>query len=212
MPMMILSSWDDGTIEDLKLVDLLKKYDIVAMFYFPVYPGLANGRKGRKSLDKEQRQTIAKDFDIGSHTLTHPLLTRIDPSIARTEIENSKLMLQDEFGREVDFFAYPRGYANPELQMMVKEAGYKGARSTIVGRIHPSENPYFEETTVHVGCNRKEYAGKKWLDYALDMLDQAIKTPNSVYHLFGHSWEIEKNDGWYDLEKLLKEINERPHS
>ncbi len=205
--MRVTSSWDDGTKEDLRLAELLKQYRIEAIFYFPFYGVLANERVGRTSLSAEERQQIAKDFTIGSHTLTHPLLTRVNPTQAKAEIEYSRVALQDEFGQPIDSFCYPRGYANPELQMMVKDAGYKDARSTLVGYIMESENPYFTQTAVHVGCNRKEYGGQSWLDYAKNLLDEAIKTPDSVYHMFGHSWELTKNDGWHDLEELLKEVS-----
>lgn len=210
--MKIMASFDDGTVEDIRLAELLDKYDIYAIFYFPVYGEIVNEKQGRTSLSKGQRKTIAKSFEIGSHTLTHPKLTRIRPAIAWSEISHSRKYLQDEFGQDVESFAYPRGYANPELQVMVKEAGYTNARSTLVGYIHESENPFFTQTTVHVGYNRKEYAGKTWLEYAKHMLNQALKTPDSVYHLFGHSWEIDKNDGWYDLEELFKELHASTHS
>lgn len=206
--MKIISSWDDGTQEDIRLAELLNKYNMDATFYFPVYYELANERHHteRKSLTPEERQAIAKEFTIGSHTLTHPLLTRISSKIAWAEINHSRLMLRSEFNQPIDSFCYPRGYSNPELQMMVKEAGYKDARSTVVGYIHESENPYFTQTTVHAGCNRKEYGGMSWLEYAYKMLYEAIRTKDSVFHVFGHSWELTKNDGWHDLEQLFEQI------
>lgn len=210
--MKILASFDDGTVEDLRVADLLNKYEIPAIFYFPVYPEVVNERHGRKSLNNEQRHEVANLFEIGSHTLTHPLLTRVATSLAAHEIEVSRKLLQEEFGQDINSFCYPRGYSNPELQMMVKLAGYTSARSTLVGHIHESENPYFIQTTVHVACNRKEYGGMQWLDYAKKMLDEAIKTPGSIYYLFGHSWEINQNEGWHDFEDLLKDINENTSS
>lgn len=199
--MRIKASWDDGAKDDLRIADLMSKYNIPTIFYFSALP---TGDK--EYLSPDQRRQIAKDFEIGSHTMTHPLLTRIDPERARWEIEESRERLAEEFDQDILSFCYPRGYANPELQQMVVEAGYKSGRSTLVGYIHESENPYFEQTTVHVGCDRKEYAGKDWFEYACHMLDEAIKTPDSVYHLWGHSWEVTKYDGWHSLEKLLERL------
>lgn len=204
--MKILASFDDACIEDLYVAELMEKYKIPAIFYFPVYPELCNERKGRQSLTLEEQQQIADKFEIGSHTLTHPLLTRIKPGIARTEITNSRLMLQDRFKQDITSFAYPRGYSNPELQVMVQEAGYTNARSTVVGYIHPSENSFFTQTTVHVGCNRKEYGGQSWYEYALYMYGEARKIKNSVFHFFGHGWELEKNNAWDEFEMLLQVI------
>lgn len=200
--MKIKSSWDDGSIEDVKLSKLMAKYGIETTFYWPV---MTQSDKFM-TLSPTQRKNIAKKFEIGSHTITHPLLTRIDVEQARAEIEESREALASEFDQDILKFCYPRGYSNPEIQQMVVEAGYESARSTLVGYIHESENTFFEQTTVHVGCDRKEYAGLPWLDYALKMLEQARKTPNSVFHFWGHGWEITKNNAWGDLETLLENL------
>lgn len=210
--MVVKTSWDDGTIQDIRIAELCGKYDLEAIFYFPVYPERVNEVKGRQSLTKGQRQAIALDNEIGSHTLTHPLLTRIPETAANHEIVVSKEMLEDEFGKPVKSFCYPRGYANAKIQRHVEEAGYTNARSTLVGYIHKSENPFFEQTTVHVGCDRKEYGGVPWLEYGLNLLDEAVRTPGSVYSIFGHSWELEQNSGWFDLEILLKAVHGNTHS
>lgn len=209
--MKIMWSFDDGTIDDLRAAELLDKYDQYGIFYFTVMPHTHNEKKGRPSLSPKDRRDIAKRFEIGSHTCTHPLLTRIEPRKAKQEIEDSKYMLEQEFDINITSFAYPRGYANPEIQTAVKDAGYSNARSTLVGYIHPSENPFFTQTTVHM-ADRKEYGGHKWLDYATNLLEEAIKTPESVYHVWGHSYEITEQDGWHDFEELLKRVNESTHT
>jgi len=199
--MKLLSSWDDCSLEDLKLADLVSRYEIETVFYWPVRP-----QTHFKTLSPQQRQQIAKSFEIGSHTITHPLLTRVDIEQARTEIEQSREMLADELNQDILKFCYPRGYSNPEIQQIVVESGYESARSTLVGYIHQTENPYFEQTAVHIGCDRKEYAGLGWFEYALFMLEEAKQIPDSVFHFWGHGWELSKNNAWADFEKLLEII------
>jgi peptidoglycan/xylan/chitin deacetylase (PgdA/CDA1 family) len=201
----IQASFDDGTIEDLYLAELMQKYEIPTIFYWPVYPERVNEIKGRDSLTMTDMKIIAQQFEVGSHTLTHPLLTRIADHLAWAEIDYSRKMLQDRFGQEIKSFAYPRGYANSTLQLMVKEAGYSDARSTLVGYIHDSENAYFTQTTLHI-APRKEYGGLSWLEYGRRMLKQARKTKDSVFHLWAHGWEIEKNHDWDDFELFIKEL------
>jgi len=211
--MKILFSFDDASVEDMEIAELMVKYKFIedTVFYFPVSPSVVNERKGRQSLSKKHQHEIAELFEIGSHTITHPLLTRISTSSAKTEILDSRKMLKTEFGQSINKFCYPRGYANPEIQTLVKEAGYKNARSTLVGYIHQSENPYFEQTTAHVGCDRKEYGGQHWFSYAKTMLAEARNTPDSIYHLWGHGYELKAYPkGLYLFEELLKELqNER---
>jgi Polysaccharide deacetylase. len=39
---------------------------------------------------------VKEGVEIGSHTLTHPFLTKIPPAEARREIEDSKKLLEDK--------------------------------------------------------------------------------------------------------------------
>lgn len=204
--MKIKASFDDATIQDIRLAELMKKYDIETIFYWPVKPELCNEPIGRVSLQPHHMDQISQEFEIGSHTISHPLLTRIPIEDARTEIIESRQMLQDRFGQDIESFCYPRGYSNPEIQEAVVEAGYSSARSTLIGYVHETENPYFEQTALHVACDRKEYAGLSWLEYGHKILEIARQVPDSVFHFFGHSWEIDKNNAWDDLESLLKEL------
>lgn len=206
--MKIVCSFDDASVQDLEIAHFLLEYGFEAntTFYFPAMPSLVNEPFGRKSLTIHEQQNIASEFEIGSHTVTHQLLTRIPIENARHEIFESKDILEQKFGSPITKFCYPRGYANPEIQSLVSEAGYESARSTLVGYIHESENRFFEQTAVHIGCDRKEYGGKGWFDYALYMLDEARSIPNSVYHLWGHGWEIDKNGATEDFVRLLKQL------
>lgn len=195
--MRVVASFDDATKEDLILAEMMKSHGIPTIFYFPAKPLEVNEPHGRVSLTPEERQQVAKDHEIGSHTVTHPLLTRVDDNTVWHEIYDSRLALQEEFGQEITAFCYPRGYANPLIQCMVKESLYTHARGVTVGYLDESENPFYEQTTVHVGCDRKEYAGRNWYEFAQDMIQQA--DDNSVFHLWGHSWELAKDVHNFDL-------------
>ena len=78
-----ITSWDDGRYQDFRLAELLKKYEIPAIFYIPV----------NCEIDKDGILKLAKDFEIGSHTLTHALLTRISLDNAEREIKGGKEIL-----------------------------------------------------------------------------------------------------------------------
>lgn len=74
---------------------------------------------------------------IGSHTLTHPILTQVPRATAFWEIGESKRLLESKIGRTVDFFAYPNGGwedFDHEIVAMVKESGYRAACTTISSR------------------------------------------------------------------------------
>lgn len=76
---------------------------------------------------------LAAGHDIGSHTLTHPFLTKLPIARAREEITASRKELEDLFGRPVRHFCYPYGDWNPAVRDLVEEAGYSTACTTEPG-------------------------------------------------------------------------------
>lgn len=203
--MKIISSWDDGSVHDIKLAELLIKYDIPATFYIPWdLEKSKNVSRVGKFLTKDQCKELGEKFTIGSHTVTHSHLTKIPLAAASTEILDSKKYWEDFLGKPVTSLCYPRGYSNVIIRQMVKNSGYTDARNTIIGQLSPGNDPYQTPTTVHIGIDRIEYRQVSWEIFARQMLKKADE--NSVYHMFGHSWEIEKYGDWDNLETLLKEL------
>ena len=83
---------------------------------------------------------LAAGHQIGSHTLTHPYLTRLSPVQAREEITASKKKLEDLFGVVVNHFCYPYGDWNGPTRDLVLEAGYRTACTTNFG-VNASDTP-----------------------------------------------------------------------
>lgn len=79
-------------------------------------------------------------FEIGSHSLTHPYLSKIDPKKAWEEIYTSKVILEDKLGTEIKAFCYPYGDYNQRIKDMVQRAGYSIAFTTRHGSFEESEN------------------------------------------------------------------------
>ena len=49
-----------------------------------------------------------------------------------------------------------------------------------------------------------------WANLAKNLFDYTLKN-GKIYHLFGHSWEIEKYGMWQELEEVFKYIAGRPN-
>jgi peptidoglycan/xylan/chitin deacetylase (PgdA/CDA1 family) len=92
---------------------------------------------GMMMSEAQIRALHAGGVEIGAHTQTHPILTRIDESAAAAEIRSSKQTLEDVIGAPVLTFAYPNGrpqrdYARRDVAL-VKAAGFRAAVSTAWG-------------------------------------------------------------------------------
>jgi len=85
---------------------------------------------------------LAAGNTIGSHTLTHPHLTRIPLAEAREQISASKKMLEDLFGVAVEDFCYPYGEENQAVRDLAAEAGYRTACTTAFDMNTPGVSPF----------------------------------------------------------------------
>ena len=87
------------------------------------------------------REWLAAGHDIGSHTLTHPFLTRLSTAQAREEVTASRKKLEDLFSRPILHFCYPYGDWNEAVRDLVAAAGYKTACTTDAGVNTAAESP-----------------------------------------------------------------------
>jgi len=88
------------------------------------------------------RQMVAAGVDMGAHTQSHPILTRIPLEQACDEVAGSKTRIEAEINRPVTAFAYPNGQPsdfNPALQAMLQQVGIKAAFTLVPGPTRPAE-------------------------------------------------------------------------
>lgn len=218
---LVTTSWDDGHQDDVRLAELLRAYDLPATFYISPFD---REFTARELLNKRQVRSLSKDFEIGAHTLTHPHLTKISPAEAKREITGSKTYLEDYLGKKVLSFCYPAGYYNEEIIPMVQQAGFRIARTTHRYALRIGNNPFTVPTTFHAynhlsdlhhlmmlsrGNLRRLYHYISWEYAAMDLFDTALET-GSVFHIWGHSWEIDYYHAWDKLERLFRHISRHP--
>jgi peptidoglycan/xylan/chitin deacetylase (PgdA/CDA1 family) len=80
---------------------------------------------------------------FGSHTISHPILSKSPEEKLKEEIEGSKKIIENKIKRAVSSFAYPVGRKqdfNDRVKAMVKEAGYQCALTTVFGVNEPGQD------------------------------------------------------------------------
>jgi len=221
----VTTSWDDGDVLDVKLASILDKYGVKGTFY------IAPGKQNR--LADNEIIAISSKHEIGAHTMDHPLLTEISAERAEKQITDSKNYLEKIMGKQIKMFAYPAGDFNALIVNIVKSHGFKGARTTKDWSFDLPENDFEMPTSLHVypyplrfgtssvrarlkplfhnlpkilRCRLSLRAVFSWQNLALAMFDRAYDE-GGVFHIWGHSWEINKYKMWEDLEKVLKYIS-----
>lgn len=127
---------DDGYLTGYSVAwPILNEFDYPFTMY--IYTDYVKGgpRTGGQSMSWEQLGEMRDaGVDIASHTLTHSALNaqkgRSDADYRewlRTELVDSKKMIEDKLGIEVTTIAYPYGLHNETVEEVAMEAGYEAA-------------------------------------------------------------------------------------
>ena len=89
----------------------------------------------------QAREMDANGVEIGSHTLTHPILTNVGDERLRRELSDSKSRLEEVLGRQVDQFCYPNGDNDERVRREVARAGYRAAVTVESGLNQGGDDP-----------------------------------------------------------------------
>ncbi len=82
---------------------------------------------------------------IGSHTVSHPVLSRLPAQEALLEMTESRLRIEEAIGAPVRHLAYPFGappHAGPREMKLARAAGYATAVTTRVANIFPGSRDH----------------------------------------------------------------------
>ena len=145
----VVLTFDDGTATDLLVAaPLLKENGFGATYY--VVAGFLD-RRGYLSV-AELRELAGLGFEIGSHSMTHRLLSDLDPGALRHEIVDSKDRLQQHLGGPVQHFACPGGRVSRPAVRLAKDAGYLSMATSRAGLNDAGADPFqLRRIAIHRG-------------------------------------------------------------
>jgi len=221
----VTTSWDDGHVSDLRLAEMLDRYGFRGTFYVP----FRAVREPMLSL-AQMRELASGGMEIGGHTVTHPSMKGLGWERSVDEVRTCKSRLEEIVGRPVTSFCYPNGDLDRQAYEAVRQEGYRLARTTVNMRTSVGGDPWRMPTSVQFfphsaykrlrifGRNRDVAGLARWatrfgcaaeLDRLIDALfDEAIAR-GGVFHLWGHSWELDQYELWGPLERVLERLGGR---
>lgn len=222
----ITTSWDDGHLLDFRLAEMLGAHNLRATFYIP-------RQADTGTMSESQVRQLSGQFEIGAHTLNHVFLDRVSDEQARTEIRDSKKWVEDVTGKPCTIFCPPAGkFAQKHLEM-VREAQYTGLRSVeffSFDRPRNARGLWIMPTTIQANPNGfLSYArniarrmalrnlwtyvryghSTNWESLTRSLL-AAFKDRGGVFHLWGHSWELQEHRQWARLAEILRILQTQP--
>jgi len=211
----ITFSYDDGTTQDIRLIEIFNKYGLKGTFNLN---SECLGKEGSLLCDekytinhtKVKREDVKHIYDgheVAVHTLTHPNLTKIeDDAEVLRQVEQDRINLSELVGYEVEGMAYPCGAPNCNervAQIIKNNTIIKYARTVDVTKsFEPYKDLYqYKGTLYHQGnWDILFETGKKFLELKTD-------TPKVLY-IWGHSFEFDiYPERWEIFEEFCKMIS-----
>jgi peptidoglycan/xylan/chitin deacetylase (PgdA/CDA1 family) len=215
----VTTSWDDNSYENQKVAKLLDEFGMIGTFYVNSYTDNFGRNLNQKHIKEMVLELANSNHEIGSHTVSHAILTKCENP--REEIEESKHQLEKLTQREVICFCYPNGAYNDGIKELVKDAGYMCARTCEYGGGGLPKDPYEWGITLHASNGSPRTTFKIWrqsgipfkslMDWEVraKLLFDLILNKGGIWHLWGHAWEIELHKDWEKLTRILRYVSGR---
>jgi peptidoglycan/xylan/chitin deacetylase (PgdA/CDA1 family) len=136
-------TFDDGYGDNyIYAYPVLKELGLPATI-FVIYNEVGRPQGNRLSWDEIKEMQASGLITIGSHTLgAQPLIDIKSEAGLRKQIIGSKKMLEKKLRTPVDTFCYVGGMFTPHIKELVKQAGYKYAVATGLGRRYSNQDVY----------------------------------------------------------------------
>jgi peptidoglycan/xylan/chitin deacetylase (PgdA/CDA1 family) len=95
----------------------------------------------------EAREMTGGGMEIGSHTHSHTVLSRLEPERQREELAKSRAIILEQLGTEAKVLAYPVGHKSSfsgQTQKIAQETGYRCAFSHHGGMNLPGKTAVYD--------------------------------------------------------------------
>lgn len=110
---------------------------------------------------QEISEMSSNNISFGSHTMSHPILSKMPVESAKEEILDSKSIIEEKTGLPVKHFAFPNGRAedfNEELKQYCQKIGFESVSTAIYGNNHIDKTDVFALKRLSPGKNMPIFA------------------------------------------------------
>ena len=184
-------SYDDGRLEDRRLVELFNRYGIRGTF------NLNGGLPRPERIPESEWVELYKGHEVACHTYHHPTISRSPLDQTARQVLADRMQLEGVMGYPVRGLAYPNGSWTPEIAALLPALGIRYAR--VVGDTHDFAMPHDFMTwkaTCHHTHNLLE-DGKRFVElYKTQYL--------YMMYVWGHSFEFRTEEDWALMEQFCQ--------
>lgn len=157
----VIITLDDGYVDNYKnAFPILEKYNLrgtifLVSDFIGTYPNYLTWAEC-----EEMQESGLIDFE--SHTLSHAQLDKVSDEELHHQLTDSKLALQWNLKKNIDFIAYPCGDFSPAIEAATDEAGYRAAFTVHYGLASKNSHRYQLDRVPIFGCNSHTFQRFRW--------------------------------------------------
>ena len=203
---MLTLSFDDGTVQDRRFIELIDKYNLRCTF------NLNSGFFGRKhdivhegievchdEVEESEVRELYRNHEVAVHTVTHPNLCRIDDDAIVREINEDRERLMALTGKNIFGMAYPCGPYDERVVRVVRErTPVKYARTIRSHGTFALPEDFLEwHPTCHQNAENIDELARSFVEITEPECDL-------LFYVWGHSFEFDKFKSWDRFEEFCR--------
>ena len=208
-------SYDDGVLQDKRLIELFDKYGLKATF------NINSGFLGRAGSLVRDDVTVAhckprvceagaiySGHEIAVHTIHHPQLTKLSTAKVIHEVEDDRKALSDIAGYEVVGMAYPCSTEASQndrvVSLLERFTGVQYSRNTVSSYDFEPQTDLlrFRPTLHHDEWDKLFELGEKFVSLQTDK--------PQIFYIWGHAYEFDIHNTWDKFEDFCRLIAGKP--
>ena len=206
-------SYDDGVEEDIRLIEIMKKYGLKGTFN--LNSGLyveeghyANSDKayGRR-MTREQVTALytQEGMEPALHGLTHPFLETLPKAQVAYEIVKDRDNIEKQFDRIVRGMAYPYGTYSDDVVRVLEDCGICYCRTIKNTRKFDLPTDWLR---LNPTCHHND---PLLMDMAKQFTENAPAEGRQpwLFYLWGHSYEFPRDNTWERIEEFAKAVGHK---
>lgn len=205
-------SYDDGVTQDIRLTEMLNKYNLKCTFNINSELLGKGGelirddvRVSHEKIKPEEVKDIYASHEVAVHTLTHPTLTQVSDDEVVRQVEEDRINLEKLVGYDIVGMAYPNGPNNDHVAEILRTKTKIQYSRTVTETFNfdVQDNLYRFNPTIH---HLKDT--EKLFELAHEFIN--LKTDDKkIFYVWGHSYEFDIENTWDLFESFCKLISGR---
>ena len=203
-------SYDDGTVHDVRLVEILNRYGIKATFNLNSIHFTQRRPQKTRAMTREEAAALfaGSGHEIAVHSFSHPFLEQLPRGNAAWELMQDRKTLEEMFGCIVRGMAYPMGTYNDEVVEAARLCGICYARTCKA--THGFDLPE-DWLRLHPTCRHNDPVLMELCSRFLTLHEDRPWDPRpKLFYLWGHSYEFSDDDNWELIEEFCARMADNP--